>query len=126
MPEPLVSREEASREATARAVRLVEVLAPLWQAARRWTGAIVIFLFPVLFILDESVDLPLSPVIPGLALLFLLILGLPFLIMEVWARRYRRKETDWQVEHAERLKRNGRTALVVSLVVLGLWFAVGT
>jgi hypothetical protein len=126
VPGPTVSHEEASREASLRAARLVEVLVPLWQGARRWTAAVVVGLFPLLFIVDERVELPLSPVLPGLALLFLLVLGLPFLLIEVASRRYRRKDAEWQAKRADRFRRSGRTAVIVALVLLGLWFAVGT
>lgn len=124
--EPRVTFEDAEAEVAARAARYAEVVVPLWQGARRWTAAVVVALFPILFIVDERVELPLSPVLPGLAMLFLLILGLPFLLMEVAGRRYRRKDREWQAKHSDRFRRNGRTAIIVALVFLGLWFAVGT
>lgn len=118
--------EEAQREAAQRAARTATVLAPLWRAARLWTAAAVLALFPFLFIIDGVVALRLSPVLPGLAVLLLLILGLPFLLVELASRRYRRKDLDWQATHALRAAQNGRTAVVVAAVWVGLWFAFGT
>jgi hypothetical protein len=104
------------------------VLAPEWRAARLWTSALVVALFPFLFIVDRVVATRLSPVLPGLAVLLLAILVLPFALMEVSLWRFRRKERDlgWQSRKAARSVHNARTALVIALVWLGLWFAVGT
>ena len=118
--------EEAQQEAAQRSARTATVLAPLWRAARLWTAAVVLGSFPLLFILDRIVEIRLSPVLPGLAVLLLLILGLPFLLVELAARRYRRKEMDWQERHALRAAQGGRTAVIVAAVWVGLWFAFGT
>lgn len=109
-----------------RAARRVHVVDPLWRAARLWTAALVLALFPVLFIVDRAIETPLSPVLPGLAFFFLLIVGLPFLFLELAQRRYRRKDLAWQALHAARWAQNGRAALVLAGVWLALWFAVGT
>lgn len=121
-----VSFEEARLEAAERATRLVTVVAPLWRSSRQWTAAIVLAAFPFLFILDEAARFPLSPVLPGLAISVLLIIILPFLLVEVRARRYRRKEADWQAKHAAKAVSTSRAALVVAGVWVLLWFAVGT
>ena len=122
----IVSLQEAEREAAARAARTITVLAPLWRAARAWTAAIVLALFPFLFIVDRVVETRLSPVLPGLAVLLLLILALPFLLIELANRRYRRKDPAWQERHALQATNRGRTAVIVAAVWVGLWFAVGT
>src|SRR5690242_2878352 len=75
-----VSVEEARAEAAARAARTAAVLTPLWRAARRWTAAVVLAAFPFLFILDRAGRFPVSPVLPGLVLLFALLLVLPILL----------------------------------------------
>lgn len=121
-----VSLEEARVEAAARAARLVTVVAPLWKASRQWTAAIVLALFPFLFILDEALDLPLSPVIPGLVVLVLLIVVLPFLLVELRARRFRRKDPDWQAKRALKAVGVSRAALGIAAVWVLVWFAVGT
>lgn len=124
--EPLVPLEEARAEAAARAVRLAAVVAPLWTSARQWTAAVVLAAFPLLFILDDAVGMPVSPVLPGLAVLFLVLIGLPFLLVEVRSRRFRRKDADWQEKQALRAVGMSRAALGVAAVWLLVWFAVGT
>lgn len=119
------SVEEAREEAAARLVRLDTVLAPLWKASRQWTTAVVLALFPFLFIIDELVELPLSPVLPGLVLLFVLFVGLPFLLVEVRARRFRRKAADWQARRALKAVNVSRSAMVAALAWVLVWFAVG-
>lgn len=101
-------------------------MVPLWRAARWWTAAVVLAACPFLFIVDRVVETRLSPVLPGLAVLFLLILLLPFVLVELAARRYRRKDLDWQTRRADRSARNGRTALAIAAAWVVLWFAVGT
>lgn len=123
VPVPL---EAARAEAAARQVRLDTVVVPLWKAARTWTAAIVLALFPVLFIVDQGIDLSLSPVLPGLAVLLLLIVALPFLLVEVRTRRFRRKDAHWQEVRALRAVGLARAALGVAAVWLLLWFMVGT
>jgi hypothetical protein len=120
------SVEAAREEAAARLVRLDTVVAPLWKAARQWTAAVVLALFPLLFIIDEVVELPLSPVLPGLVFLFILLVGLPFVLVEVRSRRYRRKDAEWQARHAAKAVRTSRSAMVAALIWLIAWFAVGT
>ena len=121
-----VTLEEARLDAAARATRLVAVVAPLWKASRQWTAAIVLALFPFLFILDEAVELPVSPVLPGLVVLVLLILVLPFALVEVRARRFRRKDPEWQARAALKAVGVSRAALGIAAVWLLVWFAVGT
>jgi hypothetical protein len=119
------SVEEAREEAAARLVRLDAVVTPLWKAARQWTAAVVLALFPFLFIVDELVELPLSPVLPGLVVLFLLFLILPFAFVEVRARRFRRKDADWQARRALKAVNLSRSVMVAALVWVVVWFAVG-
>jgi hypothetical protein len=123
---PRVSVAEAQAEATARAARLVAVVAPLWKSARQWTAAIVLAVFPFLFILDERSAFPVSPVLPGLVILALLVIGLPFLIVEVRSRRFRRKDADWQAARALKAVGLSRAALGIAAVWLLIWFAAGT
>src|SRR5688572_33251352 len=120
------SIEEAREEAAARLLRLDAVVTPLWRASKLWSAALVLALFPFLFILDEAVELPLSPVIPGLVLLFVLLVGLPFALTEVRVRRFRRKDAEWQVRQAAKALRSSRSAAVAALVWTIVWFAVGT
>lgn len=118
--------EEARAEAAARAARLAAVLTPLWRAARRWTTAAVLAAFPFLFIVDRAGRFPVSPVLPGLAVLLLAIVALPFLIVEVRARRFRRRDLEWQAGKAARALQASNTALIVAAVWCIAWFAVGT
>ena len=107
-------------------VRLATVVQPLWTASKYWTAAVVLALFPFLFMVDQVVELPVSPVLPGLALLFLLLLGLPFGLMELRGRRYLRKDADWQEKHALKAVGVARAACTLAAVWLLLWFMVGT
>ncbi|HJQ93032.1 MAG TPA: hypothetical protein VJ874_01970 [Candidatus Thermoplasmatota archaeon] len=116
---------EAFLESSHAKARQAAVLAPLWQSSKLWTAALVLALFPFLFILDGAVDLGLSPVLPGVAALFVLLVGLPFLLTEARARRYRRRDADWQVLHAAKAVKASRSAAVAALVWLVAWFAVG-
>lgn len=122
----LVSLEQARLETAARALRTTAVVEPLWRAAKAWTAAIVLALFPFLFIVDDVVELPLSPVLPGLAVLFLLVIGLPFALMEASTRRYVRKDVAWQQKHAVKAVGVARAAVAVAAAWLLLWFMVGT
>jgi len=121
-----VTLAEAQREAAARAARLVSVLGPLWKAARRWTAALVLAAFPFLFILDGPVHWPVSPVLPGLLVLGLILVALPFLLVEARERRYRRKDAEWQARHAARAVQTANAALLVAAAWLVAWFLVGT
>ena len=123
---PRYSIEEAREEAAARLVRLDAVVTPLWRASKQWSAALVLALFPFLFILDGAVELPLSPVLPGLVVLFVLLVTLPFLLTELRVRRYRRKDAEWQVRHASKAARSSRSAMIAALVWVLVWFAVGT
>lgn len=125
-PDRPVSLPEARAEAAARDARLRAVVLPLWSSSRQWSAAVVLALFPLLFIVDDLVELPLSPVLPGLAALLLLIVGLPFLLMEVRDRRYRRKDAVWQQKRALKAVGVSRAALTVAAVWVLLWFVVGT
>jgi hypothetical protein len=103
-----------------------QVLAPLWKSARRWSAAIALALFPVLFIVDVRVETSLSPVLPGLVGLAVLILLLPFLLMELQILRFRRKDAAWQARKVLRSTGISRTAFWVSATWVIVWFAVGT
>jgi hypothetical protein len=118
--------EEARAEAAARAARTAAVLAPLWRASRRWTAAVVLAAFPFLFILDRAGRFPVSPVLPGLVLLLVLIVALPIALVEVRARRYRRRDLGWPARRALRAVQVSNAALGVAAVWLVAWFAVGT
>lgn len=118
--------EVARAEAAARQVRLDTVVVPLWKAARAWTVAVVLALFPFLFMVDDWVRFPVSPVLPGLAVLAVLIVALPFLLTEARSRRYRRKDARWQEVHALRAVNMARSAMAVAAVWLLVWFMVGT
>jgi uncharacterized membrane protein len=117
---------EAEVEAAARAARHVAVLAPLWKAARRWTAAVVLAAFPFLFLVDKWVHWPVSPVLPGLVLLALLIVLLPFGLVELSARRYRRRDLEWQARRAARSIQVARAAVAIAAIWLVAWFAVAT
>jgi hypothetical protein len=113
-------------EAAAQLAFLRAVLAPVWKGARRWTAAIVLAAFPWLFLVGRWMHLPLSPVLPGLLVLAVLIVVLPFVLAEVGARRYRRHDGDWQVGHAIRAVQVANAALLIAAIWLVLWFAVLT
>lgn len=97
----------------------------LWRGSLRWSSALVVALFPVVFIVDQRVETALSPVLPGLVVLTLLIILLPLALWEVSARLTRRRGTDRRRFKAERFQQAGRTAFVVALVWFGLWLALG-
>lgn len=98
----------------------------LWRSAKHWTLALAVAAFPFLFIVDHAIETRLSPVLPGLALLALIIIGLPFPIVERLAKKYRKHDAKWQARNSARHLQWARAASGVALVWLGLWFAVGT
>jgi hypothetical protein len=114
-----------AQDAIARAERMAVVLAPLWKAARRWAAAVVLAAFPFLFIVDGPVHWPVSPVLPGLVILAIVLVGLPFLLVEGMGRRYRRRDAAWQARKAARAVQWANAALLLAVVWLVAWFLVG-
>lgn len=111
---------DAARSALESDLRLV------WRASRHAVAAVVIALFPFLFILDKAVHWPMSPVVPGLGLLALGILLAPFAAMEVLGRILRGQQ-DPVARHrkARRLLHATKVAVVVALVWLAAWISLG-
>ncbi|HLF16760.1 MAG TPA: hypothetical protein VI796_04935 [Candidatus Thermoplasmatota archaeon] len=97
----------------------------LWKAARRWTSALVVALFPLLFILDERTDLSFSPVLPGLLALALLIVLLPFGLAELFSRRARHRPAETRERQGFRNVQWAGIALVAALLVFLAWLALG-
>jgi hypothetical protein len=98
---------------------------PLWRSAKALTMAVVTALFPFLFILDGIVHWRLSPVLPGLLLLLVAVIGLPFLLLEVFAREWRAAPVEARLHRIARVRTVSRVALGISaawfLVWLGWW-----
>lgn len=97
----------------------------LWRGARHWSAALVVAVFPVVFIVDQRIETSLSPVLPGLVVLAVFIVLLPLAVWELAARLTRRREPERRRLKAERFQQTGRTAVVVALVWFGLWLALG-
>jgi uncharacterized membrane protein len=96
----------------------------LWRSSVRYVAAVVVALFPFLFYLDDAVRWPLSPMLPGLGILFLIAVAAPLAVTEIRARRVRRSET----HEAARLLRSANTswaALGIALIWFALWLAGG-
>lgn len=96
-----------------------------WRAARRGTTAVVVALFPALFILDEHSTFAVSPVLPGLVLLTLLIIGLPLAWASLWMRRHRRHDPQVQATHAIRIDQWTNVARILAFVWFLSWLALG-
>lgn len=97
----------------------------LWRGSRTWTAALVLAAFPLLFVVDQAIETRLSPVLPGLAVLLVLLLGLPFALTELQARRFRRRDLLWQDRRSRRYQQSSRYALGLAAVWLVAWFALG-
>lgn len=95
----------------------------LWWASKRGALALVVGLFPFLFILDEATDAAFSPVLPGLLTLLLLAIVLPLVWMEIGTRLVR--DSPHLERRALRARQTARAALGIAVVWLLLWFAVG-
>lgn len=97
----------------------------IWRGARRWSAALVVAAFPFLFIIDAAVETRLSPVLPGILVLCLLIVALPPLLSEA-ARRLALNHSDSaRARKVETFMLNGRTALIVAFVWFAAWLALG-
>jgi len=82
-------------------------------------------LFPFLFILDERVAFSLSPVLPGLLFLAILIIFLPFAWMSLWVVRNRRNSPELKTKHAARLDQLTNLGRVLAFVWFIAWLALG-
>ncbi len=98
----------------------------LWRASRRWTTALVVALFPLLFILDKRTDAAFSPVLPGLVTLVALILAVPFLLTELFGRLHRKKEPTVRERKAVQLDQWGNLARIMAFLVFLAWLAWGS
>lgn len=96
-----------------------------WKGAKRYAAAVVVALFPVVFLLDHAVHWSFSPVLPGLLVLAVAVLALPMALMEFVRRRARHRASDVRRLRAERLARHGRWALVLAFAWLAGWFTWG-
>lgn len=96
----------------------------LWRSSVRLTTALVIALFPFIFFFDEALELSFSPVLPAIVLLIVLLIAVPFALVEVRARHLRRREKD----HAVHIARSGQTSwalLGLSILWFLLWLSLG-
>lgn len=97
----------------------------VWRGARRWTAAFVVAAFPFIFIIDEAVETALSPVLPGLAVLCLLIVALPPLLAEAGRRVTRHNTATVRVHRVEKFQQTGRTAFILALLWFAIWLSLG-
>jgi len=114
--------EDPAKTETGAAARL-EATRERWRTSRRWSLAVVVASFPFVFVVDEALDLAFSPVLPSLAALGLLLVVLPFGIMEILERRALRTEGKARWLHRQRLA--ARSALGVAWAWFAAWFVLG-
>ncbi len=95
-----------------------------WSASTRITAAVVIAAFPLIFILDES-QTGSSPVLPGLAILALILILLPLGLTEVAGRRVARGDARHTEIRLIRLESFAKVALVSASIWFLLWLALG-
>ncbi len=97
----------------------------LWWSSKRWVAAAVVAVFPLVFIIDEAVDLAFSPVLPSILALALLVILLPFGVMELRWRRLAKKNAQKRHDTALRGRQSANAAFVVAIVWFLLWLALG-
>lgn len=102
-----------------------ESLDHVWWSSKRWVAAVVIAVFPLIFIIDEAIDPAFSPVLPGLVALALLIILLPLGVMELRWRRLAKKRAQVRRDAALRGRQTAHVAFIVAWVWLLLWLALG-
>jgi hypothetical protein len=98
----------------------------LWAGATWWSGAVAVFLYPWIFVLDEAVDFPVSPVLPLALAIAILWMALPFLLTEWKHRRWRSLDPARKSAKANKWKLGGRRAMLVAVVFALGWLAFAT
>lgn len=91
-----------------------------WQVIRRYTTAAAILAFPLIFMLDVSIDWGMSPILPGIAIILILWIVTPFIVWEIMTRF-------WKPKDSNRIKRQtnmSRAAIGVAFLVFFIWLAV--
>jgi hypothetical protein len=99
-------------------------LSILWRSSVRYTTALVVALFPFIFLFDEALELSFSPVLPAIILLIVAMIVLPFALVEWRARTLHRRKKDHAV-HLARAGQSSWAALGVAFVWLLLWLSLG-
>lgn len=97
----------------------------LQTSARVTSVAFMLAAFPFLFIVDSRVESDLSPVLPGVAVLAVIGIMLPFILLELWQIRWRKKDEAHQERAALRRRMVSRVALVLASIWLAGWLAWG-
>lgn len=97
----------------------------LWWSSKRWVAAFVVAVFPLVFIIDEAVDLAFSPVLPGIVALAVLVVLLPFGVMELRWRRLAKANAQKRHDTALRGRQTANAAFVVAVAWLLIWLALG-
>jgi uncharacterized membrane protein YbhN (UPF0104 family) len=100
-------------------------LAILWSGSRSWTAAVVFAAFPFVFIIDEAVETALSPVLPSVVVLIVLIVALPFLLTEVAQRRLLRLHETLRPARSSNYRQSARAALGGALLWFLAWLVLG-
>jgi hypothetical protein len=95
----------------------------LWWASKRGTVAVVIGVFPFIFLIDERIDLAFSPVLPALLILVVLAIVLPFLLMEAGTRMVRRRRDIRS--RSLKARQTANVLLGIAAAWLVLWLALG-
>jgi hypothetical protein len=98
----------------------------LWTGSSRYSAALLFFLFPLLFLLDETYDFAFSPVLPGVVVLGLTWMVLPFILTELVNRRWRTLDEQRQNAKLNKWSGGGRTALIGGVIWWVSWLAWGT
>lgn len=92
----------------------------LWAGSTWWSAAVAVFLYPWIFVLDESFAFPVSPVLPLVLFLAVAWMGLPFVLTEWKHRAWRELDASRRSAKANKWKLGGRRAMLVAVV-----FAIG-
>lgn len=104
---------------------LLQEASQRWRMSRRYALATVVALFPLIFILDEAVAFGFSPVLPGMLVLALLLVVLPFPIMEWSQHRERRGGHAGAAVRLHRQQATSRFVAGAAWAWFGLWFVLG-
>lgn len=97
----------------------------LWSGSAWWSAGAVTFLFPLIFMLDDWVAAPLSPVLPLVVVLALVWIVAPFVLTELMHRRWRTLDGAARSAKTNKWRIGGRRMMLSGTVFFAGWLIFG-
>lgn len=85
----------------------------------------MVAVYPLLYLVDDATDWSWSPVLPGITVLAIAWMALPFLLAEFINRRWRRLEADRKAAKLNRYYLGARGALLSAALWFFVWISLG-